>query len=263
MVEEAGVVSWEDPELVDFFVRKQSSPLGRRIDGDFLDFLQVLGSWRCLDVGCGPGVLTLAVADRALQATGADLSAAMIARAEALVQEQGITNVRFVRTPAEVLPFEDGEFDLAFATSVIFLLPEPLLGLREMVRVVRPGGWVGTYQPSPEMSVEANQAYAARQGITGFEAEFLTRWGGAAERYQRFSLTETEALYAHAGLVDVTTQFGLDGLILLARGRKPLPEETVEPVTTAAEAVTLGETIEAEAPRRPAGAAGPAEPEPV
>ena len=255
---------WEDPELVEFFVRKQSCPLGRAIDEEFLAFLQLRGSWRCLDVGCGPGVLTGEVAGRALFATGADLSAAMIARAEALAQERGISNARFVRTPAEVLPFEEDEFDLAFATSVIFLLPEPLLGLREMVRVVRPGGWVGTYQPSTEMSVLANQAYAARQGITGFEAEMLTRWGGAAERYQRFSVGETEAIYQHAGLVDIETQTALDGLVLFARGRKPLPEEVTEPLAeAAAEPEPVAAAPEAEAPPGRTPLIGSSEPEPV
>ncbi len=253
---------WEDSELVEFFVRKQSCPLGRAIDEEFLSFLQLQGSWRCLDVGCGPGILTAAVADRALVATGADLSAAMIARAEALAQERGLANARFVRTPAEVLPFEDGEFDLAFAASVIFLLPEPLLGLREMARVVRPGGWVGTYQPSPEMSVAANEAYAARQSITGFEAEMLVRWGGAAERYQRFSVEETETIYQHAGLVDVETRAALDGLVLFARGRKPLPDETTEPlVEAAAEAVATTPVVEP--PPRRAPLIGSGEPEPV
>ncbi|HEX2172797.1 MAG TPA: class I SAM-dependent methyltransferase [Dehalococcoidia bacterium] len=250
---------WEEPGRVDFFVRKQSSPIGRQIDGEFLDFVDIRSTWRCLDVGCGPGLLTVEMARRGIAATGADLSAAMIARAEQIAAEQGLTNTGFVRTPAEMMPFEDGEFDLALATNLIFLLPEPLLGLREMARVVRPGGWVATYQPSPEMSVEANQAYLARHGLDGFEAELLTGWGGAAERYQRFSVTETEQLYSNAGLVDVVTQPALQGLVLFARGRRPLPEESGEPPLEAAE---TGE-VPAAATAPPVVSTGAAEPETV
>lgn len=257
--------TWDDPGRVDFFVRKQSSPLGRRIDEEFLEFVEIRSSWQCLDVGCGPGLLTIELARRALAAAGADLSAAMIDRAGEIARDQGVDNVRFVRTPAEMLPFGDREFDLALATCVIFLLPEPLLGLREMTRVVRPDGWVATYQPSPEMSVEANQAYVTRHGITGFEAEFMTGWGGAAERNTRFSLTETEELYTNAGLVDVTARPALEGLVIFARGRRPLPEEVAEPARILAEALEAPAAAEEErAAARPGlAAAGPVEPEPV
>lgn len=247
------VAGWEDPDRVEFFVRKQTSPLGRSIDGEFLDFIEPASSWSCLDVGCGPGILTIEAARRMLSAAGADLSAAMVARAEALAAEQGMTNVRFVRTPAEVLPFDDQEFDLAFAASVIFLLPEPVAGLREMVRVVRPGGWVATYQPSPEMSVAANQAFIERAGLRGFEAELMAGWGGAAERYQRFSVVDTEAMYGNAGLVDIRVLPALDGLVLFARGRKPEPEAVGPPRLEATEILAApiheraGEATEPEA----------------
>lgn len=259
-------IGWEDPERVDFFVRKQSSPIGRQIDAEFLDFLEIRSSWRCLDVGCGPGLLAIELARRSIAAAGADLSQAMVDRAAEIARDAGLENIRFVRSPAEVLPFEEGEFDLALAACLIFLLPEPPLGLREMARVVRPGGWVATYQPSPEMSVEANQAYAARHGIGGFEAEFLAGWGGAAERNTRFSLTETEELYSNAGLVDVTARPALDGLVVFARGRRPLPEEAAAPDPALAEALEVPLAAVESAAVRPglsAAGAGAAEPEPV
>jgi SAM-dependent methyltransferase len=46
---------------------------------------------------------------------------------------------------AQSLPFADGSFDAAAMALVISYLPDPVKGVAEMARVVRPGGWVATY----------------------------------------------------------------------------------------------------------------------
>jgi len=70
-----------------------------------------------------------------------DLSAGMLARAKA--KAAGATgSVRFVVTDAEDLAFKDGVFDQVVATCVFCSVPDPVRGLREAGRVLRPGGRV-------------------------------------------------------------------------------------------------------------------------
>jgi len=96
-----------------------------------------------LDVGCGPGVMIEAVVARGGRLTGIDLSAEMVGRARdrsrALRAED---RCRFVVGSAEGLPFEDAAFDAVTAMGVLEYVPDDARALREMARVVRPGGVV-------------------------------------------------------------------------------------------------------------------------
>lgn len=92
-----------------------------------------------LDVGCGPGALTARLAARlgAGGVSAVDPSASFVAATAARLP--GL-DVRLA--PAEDLPFEDGTFAAAYAALVVHFMTDPVAGLREMARVVRPGGLV-------------------------------------------------------------------------------------------------------------------------
>eukprot|EP00966_Prymnesium_polylepis_P116606 2695122-Prymnesium_polylepis.1 len=92
---------------------------------------------RILDVGTGTGALVKALKSRfpAHCYTGADLSDNMIQQARAAVD--GAT---FVQAPAEALPFADSSFDAVVSLSSLHFWSDPAAGLREMARVLRPGG---------------------------------------------------------------------------------------------------------------------------
>jgi SAM-dependent methyltransferase len=62
------------------------------------------GSGRLLDAGCGPGILTVRIADLFEEAVGLDPDAAMLAEGRRVAEERGITNIRWVRALAEDLP---------------------------------------------------------------------------------------------------------------------------------------------------------------
>jgi ubiquinone/menaquinone biosynthesis C-methylase UbiE len=98
-----------------------------------------------LEIGCGIGVgpANLARAHRC-RVTGIDRSPRMIEWARKRAREHGVDD-RVTLRVADVtdLPFEDGTFDVAFAESVLAFVGHQSLALREMVRVVRPGGHVG------------------------------------------------------------------------------------------------------------------------
>lgn len=97
-----------------------------------------------LDVGCGPGTITLDLADRLAPGAvvGVDSSAAVVEIAREAARERGTTNVEFRSADAYELPFEDGSFDVVHAHQLLQHLTDPVAALREMRRVARPGGLV-------------------------------------------------------------------------------------------------------------------------
>lgn len=100
---------------------------------------------RLLDVGCGTGTLTLAALDRwpALHVDAIDASGEMVAATERGVARHGdAASTRFTGTTAfaDKLPFPDETFDAAMSSFVLQLVPNRSRALREIRRVLRPGG---------------------------------------------------------------------------------------------------------------------------
>lgn len=95
---------------------------------------------RVLDVGCGPGTITVDLARRVAPGavTGLEQDEATLAAARA--HAAGVGNVRFVTGDAYALP--DGPFDVVHVHQVLLHLTDPVAALREMLRVTRPGGLV-------------------------------------------------------------------------------------------------------------------------
>lgn len=117
------------------FMGRYAEPLA----AEFLRFAGVEAGQRALDVGCGPGALTSLLVDRlgVSRVSAVDPSppfvAAVAARCHGVDAHRGV---------AEQLPFPDGRFDAALAQLVVHFMRDPVAGLREMGRVVRPAGTV-------------------------------------------------------------------------------------------------------------------------
>jgi SAM-dependent methyltransferase len=132
---------------------------------------------RLLDCGAGPGTITLGLAEAVApgEVVGIDISSVQIERASSLAAERGVTNVRFEEGDILALPFEDASFDVAFAHTVLMHLRDPVAALREMRRVVRPGGIVaardhGFYlaEPrTPELEQFVEMMTAVRRSTVG------------------------------------------------------------------------------------------------
>jgi ubiquinone/menaquinone biosynthesis C-methylase UbiE len=119
-----------------------------------------------LDVGCGPGTITVDLARRVHQGhvVGLDAAAEVIDIARATADSSSLTNVRFTVGDTYDLQFGDDSFDVVHAHQVLQHLRDPVAALAEMRRVCRPGGVV-----------------AARDGdypaMTWFPADpWLDRW---------------------------------------------------------------------------------------
>jgi SAM-dependent methyltransferase len=96
-----------------------------------------------LDVACGTGQVSMAAA-RAVgpsgQVVGVDIADAMVQAAHQLALSEGLVQARFERMDAEQLALPDASFDLALCSLGLMYLPQPEAALRELHRVLRPGG---------------------------------------------------------------------------------------------------------------------------
>ncbi|WP_022888062.1 methyltransferase domain-containing protein [Agromyces italicus] len=95
-----------------------------------------------LDVGSGPGTITLDLARRVRpgRVRGIDVSAEVVAQAEGLAESEGVRNVSFAVGDAYALDAPDDSYDVVHAHQVLQHLARPVDALREFRRVLKPGG---------------------------------------------------------------------------------------------------------------------------
>lgn len=105
-----------------------------------LERIEVSPKDRVLDVAAGSALLGRALASRVREIVAVDITSAMLEKARDAAQREGISNIRFVESPAESLPFEDGEFDLVVTRFSLHHIAEPQRVVNEMVRVARGRG---------------------------------------------------------------------------------------------------------------------------
>jgi ubiquinone/menaquinone biosynthesis C-methylase UbiE len=134
------------------------------------------GPVRMVDVGCGTGVFAAAAVHRwpGIEVDGTDVSAGMLAvaeRARASLPEDRRWRFRLHQAPADRLPFGDASHDIATSSFVLQLVPSRFRALREMHRVLRPGGRIGItgwLEGGPGFA--ADEAYDAALEAAGFES---------------------------------------------------------------------------------------------
>lgn len=97
---------------------------------------------RILDIGTGTGGMLPVLASATDEIVALDNSLAMLGRAHDLCRNEGLDSVRFCAADIRQLPFADEVFDVVHCAMTLLHVPHPVRGLREMVRVVTPGGKV-------------------------------------------------------------------------------------------------------------------------
>lgn len=151
---------------------------------------------RALDLGCGDGKFTGPLADAGAQPVGADVAEAALRRARAVHP-----GIRFVRTSTEgQLPFEDGAFDVVWASEVIEHVADTARWLSEVRRVLRPGGRLLLTTPNhPRLAILI----------------------GGLERYSD-PLSDHLHLYTQKSLRQLLDEFHFGPVALRAAGGPPL-----------------------------------------
>jgi len=151
---------------------------------------------RLLDVGCGTGHHLARYRQRGFEVVGVDGSAEMLELARA-----ANPGVPLQRADLQTLPFSDATFDVVLSLEVLRYLPEPALALREMARVLRPGGVV-VATAAPLLNLNGywlvNRLVCALpiRGFTRLRQFFVTSAGlGANLRTAGFGGIEVHGVY--------------------------------------------------------------------
>lgn len=122
-----------------------------------------------LDVGCGNGAAPIHIAQTfGLDVTGVDVDPEQIEAARTKGKE--VENARFMTMDGTQLPFSEGEFDIVFTNKVTHHIPNWQEALKEMARVLKPGGYL-IYSDF----VLPRPIAALGQAIAGGRAGFPTR----------------------------------------------------------------------------------------
>ena len=95
---------------------------------------------RLLDVASGPGLVVCAFAPHVQEATGIDVTPAMLERARKLAADKGLANVAWQQGDVYALPYQDASFTIVTTRFSFHHFLDPVAVLREMVRVCAPGG---------------------------------------------------------------------------------------------------------------------------
>ena len=116
---------------------------------EFLERLAVAPGTRMLDVACGAGQIAIPAARAGVKVTGVDLASNLVEQARARAKAEGL-DVRFDQGDAEMLPYEDGSFDLVVSLIGAMFAPRPDRVAAELIRVCRPGGRIVMANWTPE-----------------------------------------------------------------------------------------------------------------
>ncbi len=200
-----------------------AQPVWRTHGGELAELCALRPGARVIDLGCGPGESAFGMCDAApgIEVVGVDLSRAMIAIAELRRRfDPAGPSTRFVRADAMQLPFEDASFDAATGHSFLYLVPDAARVMREVARVLRPGGRCAFLEPSAELRTVIPAAIARRTLSAPRFVASMALWRLVSSRYGRFDAGRFEVLFREAGLEMLAVRPTLAGLGLFGVARK-------------------------------------------
>lgn len=141
-----------------------------------VDFAQVRAGERVLDVACGTGVVAITAALRGAQVRGLDLSPVLLddARRNAAVID---ADIPFAEGDVEALPYADASFDVVLSQFGHMFAPRPEVAVREMLRVLRPGGRIAFSTWPPDLMIGSMFALAGAYAPAPAGAASPSAWG--------------------------------------------------------------------------------------
>lgn len=174
-----------------------------------------IGGKSVLDIGCGAGGIDVALVENhgARYVTGIDVEDTVLAHARWTVDKAGLADrIGCLKAAPGPLPFAPESFDIVFSKDSIVHIPDKHALMREVFRVLRPGGWFVASDwlighdgpPSPEMA-----AYIAAEGLD-FGMASPTKYRDAMERagFVDISIASRNAWYAERATEELALMQG-------------------------------------------------------
>ena len=183
----------------------------RRTGAGAAFFLQYLRpGMRLIDCGCGPGSITVDLAQAVTpgDAIGIDLREEALTHGCQLARDRGLSNVTFQAANVYQLPFPDASFDAAFACAVLQHLAAPLAALKEIRRVLKPGGVIGIMDGSSTITFRypTHPLLEAWDTLRGLERAYRT--GRSSEALQLRALLHAAGFTRPQASGALTTEAG-------------------------------------------------------
>jgi ubiquinone/menaquinone biosynthesis C-methylase UbiE len=172
------------------------------VRNEYIGLLGIAPGQHVLDVGCGSGAATRALAKRVAPAgrvTGVDPSGALLKITRELVDKEGLGKfVELQEGDCRQLPFPDVSFDAVLAATALSHIPDPRRALGEMFRVTRPGGRLGVFDVDGDLTLFAHPDRGlTRRIIASYSDEgWVNGW----------FMRSLPGILAELGIVDVKTK---------------------------------------------------------
>ena len=182
---------WED--RADTFDRDTSYIVGTDLNNDIKSWLQnqFTRTDAVLELGCGTGTFSEAVAPLVKDLIATDMSEPMLQQARAKLGRH--SNLRFQKEDAYKTSFNESAFDAVLMVNLLHIVHDPALILEECSRVVRDGGRVVV----ADVTAQGTQLLAGiRLGL-----RYLRRWGRPPASNRNLSLNELVRLTQEAGFL--------------------------------------------------------------
>ena len=187
-----------------------------------------------LDVATGTGLVARELAVRRFRVTGLDQSPSMVQRGRRAVRDAGLEDrIRFVAGQAQALPFADETFDAVTFTYLLRYVDDPAATMRELVRVVRPGGVIASleFHTPQDPWLHAGWAAYTRAAMPAIGAVASPAWYRTArflgpnisDFVRRYPLPVQVRLWQDAGVRHVRTRRMTMGVAVVMWGVKRNP----------------------------------------
>jgi 2-polyprenyl-3-methyl-5-hydroxy-6-metoxy-1,4-benzoquinol methylase len=190
---------------VDDYVRYRP-PYDARMVGEMLDraALPAKGA-RLIDLACGPGRLTFAIAEHFADGLAIDLEPNMIAAARLEAEARGVRHIRWSVGRVEDLEAPAGAFDLVTAASAFHRFDQPRVAALAY-RWLKPGGAFVTMGDIPAMAARANWRPAVTDIVRAYVGEPVQRLQGAPHPTHEEGLAHEQQVLRHAGFTPVESR---------------------------------------------------------
>lgn len=179
-------------ELASFHYEKVSNILIQKIDCEDKEVV---------DVGCGTGILSFLTLDKgAGKLSCVDISKLMLEQCKKKSTTMGYTSdlITFHEGDAENLPFNDSSFDIVFLNMVLAFVPNPQATIKELARILRPGGNIALSTQGPAHYMEAIEAVAKSMNMRYFFGHRMEFWP--------WDEKEIKTFFVKAGLDNIQTE---------------------------------------------------------